>query len=94
MTGRCPLGCDIGFQGDRCDQSMNFVIKKKPNMKSFDLGLYVNRNKMVQIDFILHNALQNKNEAKCKTALHKIDILANKNFFLNFRHFLNLFFHC
>lgn len=41
VTGRCPLGCDIGFQGDRCDQSMNFVIKKKANMKSFDLGFYV-----------------------------------------------------
>lgn len=48
---------------------------------------------MVQIDFILHNALQNKNEAKCKTALHKIDILAKIfYFFLNFRHFLIIFF--
>lgn len=47
---------------------------------------------MVQIDFILHNALQNKNEAKCKTALHKIDILANKNFFFKFQTFLKFVF--
>lgn len=45
---------------------------------------------MVQIDFILHNAFQNKNEAKCKTALHKIDILA-KIFFFKFRTFFIFF---
>lgn len=48
---------------------------------------------MVQIDFILHNALQNKNEAKCKTALHKIDILAKIfYFFFKFQTFFNYFF--